>query len=142
MSAFVVSDITITKILSAIYCDHATHPAASDYFLEKHNVKRGSLSEVEALGRKLLGMNQAAVNHRYNDDEAMPHYEFTPIWPCSTNRKALLVGAYKAIRCLIYQCSEGDVPEWDLFKFLEELGTRLAMGIVNELPEYDAADWG
>ena len=48
----------------------------------------------------------------------------------------------KAIRCLIYQCSEGKVPDSKLYKELEVMSGRLANVIVQNTHEYDGAPWG
>jgi hypothetical protein len=51
------------------------------------------------------------------------------------------VAAYKALRCLIYQCSEGDVTESDTFKELEVVAGEVAHAIVSALPAYETAAW-
>lgn len=56
--------------------------------------------------------------------------------------KAERIDCYKAISCLLYQCSEGNVPETSLFGELAKLRNDLAGIIVCGLPEYEAAPWG
>jgi len=53
-----------------------------------------------------------------------------------------LIPALKATQCLLYQCSEGDVPEHPLFKALEEFIARLAKDYSESSTEYLAAKWG
>ena len=48
---------------------------------------------------------------------------------------------YKAISCLIYQCSEEGAYNDLLFLSLTELAHELAATIVAELPAYQAAPW-
>lgn len=50
--------------------------------------------------------------------------------------------ALKSLRCWLYQCSEGNVPEQPLFKALERYAGDLAFHIVAELPGWNAAEWG
>ena len=44
--------------------------------------------------------------------------------------------------CLLYQCSEGNVPNGRLFNELNRAAGELAQAIVQDLPEYDQASWG
>jgi hypothetical protein len=52
------------------------------------------------------------------------------------------LAAMKLLRCWLYQCSEGEVPETALFKAFAELSNTLAQVVVSELAEYEAAPWG
>jgi hypothetical protein len=49
---------------------------------------------------------------------------------------------FKAIHCLLYQCSEGKVPTSRLYDELNHAAGELAQRIVQDLPEYDKASWG
>src|SRR5947209_6109810 len=103
---------------------------------------RVSVTDIAA---KLLELNISAMNQRYSENTGLKDaahmktkgidfdYHFTP---------ASLVQVYKSVRCLSYQCAEGNVPETQLYKFLEDLEHLLAYWIVNSLPEYEKAEWG
>ena len=52
-----------------------------------------------------------------------------------------LIRIYKAMNCLSYQCSEGNVPESPLFKQLEAAIGAVACRVVDLLPEYEKAAW-
>jgi hypothetical protein len=43
---------------------------------------------------------------------------------------------------LLYQCSEGDVPEQSLFKALESIISSIANEIIQAMPDYEQAPWG
>jgi hypothetical protein len=63
------------------------------------------------LGTSLLIMNEAAVNASYNESSKRnaPYvWQAPPVFSVAQ--------AFKTIRCFLYQCSEGDVPDtWRLF---------------------------
>ena len=44
-------------------------------------------------------------------------------------------------RALHYQCSEGNVPEHELYKRLEKAVNHLRYEIISNLPEYREAQW-
>ena len=106
------------------------------------------------VGRALYAMNVEAVMQRYPDCRANPadlpgehgaHLLPTtyqaprlPRHPLGTTE---MIGAYKAMRCLLYQCAEGDVPDSPLYTELRLAAGELAAEIVHGLPAYDAAAW-
>ena len=47
----------------------------------------------------------------------------------------------KALQCLHYQCSEGNVPETKGYKELENVIREVVMSIIYSMPEYDQAEW-
>lgn len=124
MSAFMVSDETISKIAVAITnsgCYYAPY--------------RGKpLSDVAQL---LAEMNENALRSRYEDaDEEMivTAHEFKSL-ACSD------VGLYKLLSCYLYQCSEGTIPKSRLFKKISEFQDILATEIISRLPEYAETEW-
>jgi hypothetical protein len=82
-------------------------------------------------------LNQLALGYRYGDEKQEVIYKFVPV-SCTP------IEAYKALRCWLYQCCEGDIPsESKLYKFFEDVvGKRLAEAIIMRTPEYDKAEWG
>ncbi len=122
MSAFIISKPTMDIAVMAI---RATTCGPLD------------LSE---LGRQLYRMNLAAIMARYPDDtkESAPgpcdisdifeHYEFTQRDPSKMNEPLDWAGdpgddPFKlALRCLRYQCSEGDIPDtWAEYQQINDL---------------------
>lgn len=129
MSAFMVSDETVN-------CVCTIDALAS-----------GPCARRDAFGRELLAMNSAALAARYGDElqtAADFSFRFFP-------RKYSLIQQYKALQCLSYQCAEGNVPEWPLYRQLDAALDGLAMAIapwsatprdaIYNLPEYNDAEW-
>jgi hypothetical protein len=115
MSAFVVSPSVIDKVVGYMY----------------DGQHQDQLTE---FGKALYAMNVNAVNQRYEENNEPPEYEYRQR---NCNRHETL----KAMHCLHYQCSEGNVPEMALYKELEAAIGRLADDIATDAPEYDAAPW-
>lgn len=130
MSSYVVEDQTINRILTAV--DDMPGALAA---LELPADPDGLI----LLGQRMFEMNVAAVCQRYADENPANYadghqYQYELATP---------VEAYKALHCYLYQCTEGDVPEQPLYRFLRDtVERRLAVSIISELPAYRAADWG
>lgn len=121
MSAFVVREQTIQNVVSIWF-----RPSATTRPVE----------QLDDIGRNLWVMNADAVSLRYSErPENLPKFHFRA-------QRCSKIQALKSARCLWYQCSEGNVPDRSLYKELEDVIRRLALEIVEELPEYDRAQWG
>jgi hypothetical protein len=83
-------------------------------------------------------MNRRALGARYecSDRFPLPQFVFAK-WA-----DAAPVEQFKAMCCLLYQCSEGKVPNTPLYHELKRAAGELAQRIVQELPEYEKASWG
>lgn len=128
MSAYIVSDETINKILGYLeYCEYSEF---------KHAIRDG-LGAVtqEELGGMMAQSNCDAVNSRYADSNEVPTYTYR-------FKSALLPEAYKALKCLIYQFSEGDVPNSPIYKAMDRTSNLMAHRIAMMTPEVSAAKWG
>ena len=90
------------------------------------------------IGRKLFLLNRKALRARYGCGEHLrvPEFVFEK-WA-----DASPVAQFKAISCLLYQCTEGNAPNSPLYDELNRAAGELARAIVQELPEYDQASWG
>ena len=147
MSAYVVENKCIENILHAA---SIVHGEVEEKVSLEHRGKGYGFLE---LGQKLLEMNENAVNQRYRESSSGDKFKF------STNMVSLMaiankntdatrpahvnnIQAYKSINCFLYQCSEGDVPESELFKEVEHLQAALADKMIKQLPEYDKSAWG
>jgi len=120
MSAFLVENETINKVVSYMLPDNASH------------------ADGTTLGAKLLTMNHVALKERYGDK--MPEsVKFRYKYKSYVGRVRQCI-VIKAMRCLRYQCSEGNVPESDLYKQLVKSLHQLALDIVDKLPEYESAE--
>ncbi len=124
MSAFIVSDGTMDLVVSAILKLGAWE-----------GILTASPTAGDEIGAKLYAMNHEAVRQRYGCPEPRPKYRWQPAGYHSPVRW------YKAVQCLSYQCSEGNVPETPLYAELEQIEHELAGEIIRELPAYKAAPW-
>jgi hypothetical protein len=90
------------------------------------------------IGRKLFLMNRRALRARYGDGDflALPKFVFEK-WCDATP-----VEQFAAMRCLLYQCCEGRVPNDRLYRELNHVAGELAQRIVQDLLEYEKAPWG
>lgn len=92
-----------------------------------------------AIMRGLYALNVRAVNDRYGKatSEEMPA-------PYERALHEAEIGAHdylKALHCLLYQMSEGEMPAHPLYKALESTMHAVANLIVTRSPQYDAAAW-
>ena len=142
MSAYVVDDETINKIVSYLYvnanwadsriCWNASQLVKMGYVLTDD----ASCSE---LAYKMFDMNVAAVQERYGeaDGEGFPlptfKYQFTP---------ASQIEVIKALKAWKYQCTEGRVPNLALYEAMTEVHSLLCIDFVEQTEEYEAATWG
>jgi len=140
MSAFICEPKTINTIVSTLVYGRGNYSQFVTYGGRPFKALGYDLSE--ALDQKRLAfdlhrLNCRAVDARYdefNETNYRPAISPTNIRPT--------VAAYKSCGCLIYQCSEGDIPSTPLYKALCELKSFFAEQIVESLPAYDQANWG
>ena len=90
---------------------------------------------LDEIGQNLLDLNQKAFRARYPHivEESLP-YKFR-------TRPDTPPGIYKAIECLLYQCSEGEAPKDPVYGLLEGAKEIVAAEIIHKLPAYDSAAW-
>jgi len=136
MSAFIVSSDCINSIVTYLHKESDRF----DWLTERTKINVAAKSDLPRMASALHQLNCEAIGQRYTSvvlrsDLKGQHFYFRPV-----ERPAIAV--YKAVSCLLYQCMEGDVPEQDLYQVLELISHRIAMNIVEALPEYDAAPWG
>ncbi len=139
MSAFIVSEACMDRCINVI----------ADQFMHDNARTFGSLilddpEDLTTLGQQLFKLNQQAIHARYggpgtpnhNDDyAAVPDFKMK--WQVIT-----LVDGVKALQCLLYQCSEGDIPETSLlYANLDKAVLAIQSRIVSALPEYEKAAW-
>jgi hypothetical protein len=149
LSSFIVRPETINRIVK--YLDRVTmgnSMAQHSYerILKEHGFNMNQDDQPRDLAQKLFMLNLDAVKQRYpeENEQGLPgpivlvpeRYDGRYTEGCENP-----IRVYKSLQCLVYQCSEGNVPETSLYKMLEELEHALAYWIVNNLPEYDKAEW-
>ena len=114
---------------------------------------------VKGIYTMLAELNMSAVNSRYKDDNGIQTYqEFDVIekrnieplyhpndWNSETQCLVIKPWHYqllKKLQCFIYQCSEDINRNNELLKGLEILASQITSFIVDNQPEYRAAQWG
>lgn len=140
MSAYVVSNETINKILAFMKADCKRNPHIYRP-LENMNLVWTGKDAAWALGSMMLDLNIDAVCARYSGEKADVlkkdrEFEHNGVLPPSR------IQVFKSLKCWLYQCSEGDVPETDLFKAFYEVSGNMAKHIVTRTAEFEAAVWG
>jgi hypothetical protein len=124
MSAFIVSEKTMHRVVHAMMPQDAPCEACDE------------------MGRQLYRLNAEAVKHRYSHRSPeevgaagdFSGYKYAVIFPP-------LIQQFTSLSCLIYQCSEGKVPETPLYQTLKRRQISLAIEIVCNLAEYRQAEW-
>lgn len=153
MSAFLCDEKTFDNIASTL-AHYAEREPISFYktahasaFIFSLNVKDESGAfklhpskneQTAEFAQRLYAMNLSAVSQRYKDGHKDDYgYKFSLTIPTGNTYQL-----YAYIKCLLYQCSEGDVPESDLFKRLESISDALAHDIVSGSKQFETASWG
>ena len=141
MSVFMISDKTMARVVNTVTKRNNGYPTGHPFTFGGLALEHNKAESLSVLGTALYKMNAEAMHQRYGDiatvtDEA-PAYRHRNIWPESNRYQD-----FKSVRCLIYQASEGDVPETsDLFKALEQMAGDMAYDIVSQDHRFDAAEW-
>lgn len=146
MSAYVVDQKTIERILT--WLDGSEGMSSRALLLDAIDVRDPSDLRNE-IGKALWRMNVEAVMQRYpdtRDGTDLPGpIEFVPaqIETADFGTELVTTGqAYKSTSCLLYQCSEGDVPETPLYEALRVVERTLAGFLAEDHPEVKVAEWG
>ena len=137
MSAFIVDDTTINRILTYLYCTPVGYESsyAHDYF-KAAGVPLDSEKNLVALGNALAAMNRTAVNQRYSEQEQVA------VFALKLNEKASDVQVLKSLQCFLYQCSEGKVPKTKLYKLMRQFEKVLMSSIISKVTDYEKLEWG
>ena len=150
MSSFVVSEDTMRRAVRAI-CSRNWYGQIISTFA---GIDTSAPTAPTEIGRRLFTLNIEAVYQRYPDTQdtgelpgeddslSMPRTFRAPKPATVQAPMGQLAGDLKALGCLRYQCSEGDVPNAPLFVALAEAIGVLSYDIVSRMPEYERAPWG
>ena len=136
MSAFIVSEKCISVIIYNLFWNHdfkRYHHIFEDYGYI-------TAEDFDRLAMELFRMNREAVKQRYEEPDDSDYIKI----PKSVNWDEGKLDQYqtlKSMHCLRYQCTEGDVPETKLYKFLDEIIDQWADFIIEQIPEYQEARW-
>jgi len=140
MSAYVVDDATINKVVSFLALkqqgSRGFYPADA---LEGYYDLRDE-ADVSKLAYDMFDLNCIAVDQRYGEGEAA---EFRPLdFEYRFVMPPPIIVVYKALNTWLYQCSEGNVPGRKLYQLMDSVSNRLAHEIVRSTPQYEATPWG
>jgi hypothetical protein len=139
MSAFMVEDETINRIVTWLRREVSNSRFAIDPVARKYGIDLGSSNWDEKLAKAMFQLNCDGVNQRYGEGEAE---RFRPLdFRYKPEFCHSLVQVIKSLQCWMYQCCEGDVPRTKLYQFFEEVERHLALQIVMDLREYQTAKW-
>jgi hypothetical protein len=132
MSAYIVENQTIDRIITIIHNHFSNFAVVKICYPELGKY----IENRDRLGTELLKMNIDAVSQRYNEKPVYPLYNYRTPQPVSKMQ------GLKSLKCYLYQCSEGDIPEKSLlYKELDKLSGDIAYNIVSKMKKYDAAEW-
>lgn len=143
MSAYIVDDNTINRIIAGFEYVEQTRgdrmPRPHGYAVTQHETPA-------ELGQAMRDMNVKAVKARYPNDKLLPgpvdENGNTPDYVYHSVMPLPPVAMYKSIQWFLYQCTEGDIDDSDLYIQLDEYLDRLAHFIVQRLEAYEKAPWG
>ena len=103
-------------------------------------------------GVMLLEMNTLSLKARYNQDPA-EYQEFIDGYDYAKDDSISQIQRLKSMKCFLYQCSEGNVPEMDFHRALSEFAEQktLELAAGNErmtfgemkpfIAGYEEAEW-
>ena len=135
MSAYVCEDKTIQRIIGYLHTaatGNQMHQGRVRGEIDIHSDVTGGADALatkaglKALGDKIRATNHQAVCERYEEITPVEPFDFKFVLATTPMQ------CYDALRCMIYQCSEGSVPgKSPVFHFLEDVFDALAHQIVD-----------
>jgi hypothetical protein len=142
MSAYIVEDHTINRIVTFVLNDHGRRSMAFHWQRAGYDIVNDP-EAAERLAVDLHLMNCDAVDTRYSKGTAAHDvqvcFQFKRAHCPSTVDPRFQI--YKHAKCLRYQCTEGDVTERPLYLALEKFIAQLADCIIESLPQSSDAKW-
>lgn len=142
MSCYIVQNETINDSIRFLYSImnngyQVAEPLASlGYRLD-------NIEDRKRLAQDMFKLNIDSYNARYEDnDENISLDDFEFIDGFSDFKRNNASQCFKSLQCFLYQSCEGDCENTDLYKAIEEVKANLACLIVQNLQEYNSAQWG
>ncbi|MDP8218435.1 MAG: hypothetical protein P9M03_06895, partial [Candidatus Theseobacter exili] len=140
--AYIVENRTINTIVSYCYLksigDEWNAREISDLF-KIDTTEDGSDAQ---LGQYLLDMNIAAIQEKYPDEDPASFRDLDYVYEFDADRITNEYAVYAAIKCLLYQCSEGDIVKSELYEAIEGLLNFVARQIIEVSKQYQDVTWG
>ena len=140
MSAFMVSSQTINSLAYKMLDQKDVLRVPCDKRFDNPFKLLLRFQSWEELSDALHLMNLEAIRQRYGQEyiEGVVGYVDLDAKP----KKLSNVQFFKSLNCLLYQCSEGDVTDSQLYKELDQFSDGLPMEIMLESKAYGRAKWG
>jgi len=140
MSSYIVSDTTINYFLNWMWANaQATDNRWKYKELGTLGYDISRINELPELGQALFAMNIRAVNARYPGGKAE---DFRPLdYQFRSMAATDVYQAIKAVKCFLYQCSEGDIDKSPLYQAMERISLEIMEAVFTKSPKYDAAQW-
>lgn len=144
MSAFIVDNTTIDKILSPIFNNNVSQC----YIEDLKQILRFNLEVLlypnldnyeimSKIGHSFLLLNYESVNYIYNENNKPENNYTFHFVDCS------IIESVKALRCLMYQsCEIPNYAENPIYNVMNDYLNMLMYIIISKLPEYEKAEWG
>jgi hypothetical protein len=126
MSAYVVRKETLDRALTLLLFEGVVK----------------SPEELNEFGRKLWNMNVDAVEQLYRQHDWIGERAKAQLYVYEQPKVDSLAQYYKSLRCLRYQCAEGDVPQTPLYRTLDEVCERPHLKKLEGTDVWNRADWG
>jgi hypothetical protein len=140
MSAFMVEDKTINYVVNWLRRQRDELNIIPDK-LQKLGIDTSIPGWAEILGHEMFQLNIKAVDARYGEGEAVRFRKLD--YRFEQTEAVPLEQVLKSLHCWLYQCSEGDIPETELYKLFDtDVRLYLMSEITTQLPEYEKAYWG
>ena len=145
MSAFIVSEKCMKNIIYNLFWNHKFKEHSNIFKYNGYRIiDEHDHNNFHNLAKEFYSMNREAVKQRYNEKDDSDYIKIPDCdkidWT-GPGTKLNKFQALKSMRCLKYQCSEGNIPDTNLYKFLENLIHQWESYIIHEIPEYDKAEW-
>jgi hypothetical protein len=145
MSAFVVSDKTINRIISFFLDNSCDRKNEYWYDLEplrelkylpniptEWDEKNG-----EKLAKAMFALNCKAVKDRYGDNDTVDY----KLQYGNLANNVDVFQIIKHLNCFLYQCSEGKIINTKLYKAIEKVVGNIALTVITSNCKYEAAEW-
>jgi hypothetical protein len=140
MSAFMVSSQTINSLAYKMLDQKDVLCVPCDKRFDNPYKTLLRFKSWEELSDALHLMNLEAIRQKYGQEYTEEVAEYVDF---DAKPKKLSSAQFcKSINCLLYQCSEGDVSDSQLYKELDQFSDGLPMEIMLGSKAYDKAKWG
>lgn len=145
MSAYVVDDKTINRIVSWFNVVGMAGGVHKYYYCVKPLLDLGYKLDTELgckrLAEEMFTLNCDSVEQRYGEGEAK---EFRPLdfQYMFTGSGVNMYQLVASLRCFLYQCCEGNIPQSNLlYNVLEKISKDICYYIVTNSDRYQKMKW-